>query len=74
MRLSTVSGQTARWVVGISDRLPNATVRRLLQSMMFEPLLRLICTEDKFPELMADLALHRLDVLLADRAAPANPN
>ena len=29
--------------------------------------------EDKFPERLADLALHRLDVLLADRAAPANP-
>ena len=74
MRLSTVSGQTARWVVGISDGLLKLAVRRLLQPVMLEPHLRLICTEDKFPERLADLALHRLDVLLADRAAPANPN
>jgi LysR family transcriptional regulator, transcriptional activator of nhaA len=69
-----ISAQTVRLAVGISDGLPKLAVRRLLQSVMFEPHLRLICTEDKFPELLADLALHRLDVVLADRPAPANPN
>ena len=69
-----ISAQTVRLAVGISDGLPKLAVRRLLQSVMFEPHLRMICTEDKFPELLADLALHRLDVVLADRAAPANPN
>jgi LysR family transcriptional regulator, transcriptional activator of nhaA len=69
-----ISAQTVRLAVGISDGLPKLAVRRLLQSVMFEPHLRLICTEDKYPELLADLALHRLDVVLADRAAPANPN
>lgn len=69
-----VSSQTVRLAVGISDGLPKLAVRRLLQPVLFEPHLRLICTEDKFPELLADLALHRLDVVLADRAAPANPN
>ena len=69
-----ISAQTVRLAVGISDGLPKLAVRRLLQSVMFEPHLRLICTEDKYPELLADLALHRLDVVLADRAAPSNPN
>ena len=69
-----ISAQTVRLAVGISDGLPKLAVRRLLQPVMFEPHLRLICTEDKYPELLADLALHRLDVVLADRAAPANPN
>ena len=78
MKLSTVSAQTVRLVeclvVCFSDRLPNPTVRSLLQSVMFEPHMRFICSEDKFAELMADLTLHRLDVILADRPAPANPN
>ncbi len=69
-----VGSRSVRLAVGISDGLPKLAVRRLLQPVMSEPHLRLICTEDKFPELLADLALHRLDVVLADRAAPANPN
>ena len=69
-----VGTRTVRLAVGISDGLPKLAVRRLLEPVMTEPHLRLICTEDKFPELLADLALHRLDVVLADRAAPTNPN
>ena len=61
-------------VVCLADGLPKLAVRRLLQPVMFEPHRRLIRTEDKYPELLADLALHCLDVVLADRAAPANPN
>ncbi|MBX7228849.1 MAG: LysR family transcriptional regulator [Burkholderiaceae bacterium] len=63
-----------RLTIGISDGLPKLAVRRLLQPIMQEPNLRLRCYEDKFSGLLADLALHRLDVVLADRAAPANPN
>ena len=33
-----------------------------------------MCHEDEFDDLLADLALHRLDVVLSDRPAPANPN
>jgi LysR family transcriptional regulator, transcriptional activator of nhaA len=33
-----------------------------------------MCHEDNFDDLLADLALHRLDVVLSDRPAPANPN
>ena len=69
-----VGARSVRLAVGISDGLPKLAVRRLLEPVMAEPHLRLICTEDKVPELLADLALHRLDVVLADRAAPANPN
>ena len=45
-----------------------------MQPVMLEPNLRLLCHEDEFEDLLGDLALHRLDVLLADRPAPANPN
>ena len=63
-----------RLAVGISDGMPKLMVRRLLQPVLSEPQLRLLCHEDDFDGLIADLALHRLDVVLADRAAPAHPN
>jgi LysR family transcriptional activator of nhaA len=63
-----------RLVVGISDGLPKLVVHRLLLSILDTPQLRLHCHEDKFDDLLGDLALHRLDVVLADRPAPANPN
>ena len=68
------SSPGVRLAVGISDGLPKLAVRRLLQPVLQEPNLRLLCHEDEFEGLLADLALHRLDVVLADRAAPPNPN
>ena len=69
-----VGTPTVRLTVGISDGLPKLAVRRLMQPVMQAPRLRLLCHEDRFDDLLGDLALHRLDVVLADRAAPANPN
>ncbi len=63
-----------RLAVGISDGLSKLAVRELLSPVMAEPHLRLLCHEGEFDELLADLALHRLDVVLSDRPAPANPN
>ncbi len=68
------SSPGVRLAVGISDGLPKLAVRRLLQPVLQEPNLRLLCHEDEFGDLIADLALHRLDVVLADRPAPPNPN
>ncbi len=65
---------TVRLAVGISDGLPKLAVRRLLEPAMREPNLRLICHEDEFDDLLGELALHRLDVLLADRPAPSHAN
>lgn len=69
-----VGTPTVRLAVGISEGLPKLAVRRLMQPVMLEPNLRLLCHEDEFDDLLGDLALHRLDVVLADRAAPPNPN
>lgn len=68
------SQSTVRLVVGISDGLAKLAVRELLAPALEEPRLRLVCHEDDFDDLLADLALHRLDVVLSDRPAPANPN
>jgi LysR family transcriptional activator of nhaA len=65
------SGQepTLRLTVGISDGLAKLIAWRLLEPAL--PLrTRLICYEGKFESLLADLALHKLDVVLTDRPAP----
>jgi LysR family transcriptional activator of nhaA len=60
--------------VGISDGLPKLVVHRLLQPIINEPRLRLLCMEGQFNDLLGNLALHKLDMVISDRAAPSNPN
>ena len=67
-------GGGVRLAVGISDGLPKLVVRHLLQPVLNEPRLRLLCHEDEIERLVAEVALHRLDVVLSDQPAPANPN
>ena len=67
-------GGGLRLAVVISDGLPKLAVRGLLQPVLAEPRLRLVCHEAGFESLLGELALHRLDLVLADRAAPPNPN
>lgn len=68
------SSPTVRLAVGISDALPKLVVHRLLQPVVAEPNLRLLCHEGEFDDLLGDLALHRLDLVLSDRPAPINAN
>jgi LysR family transcriptional activator of nhaA len=59
-----------RLTVGISDALPKLIAHRLLEGAFALPeRIRLVCQEGDFDDLVADLALHRLDVVLADRPA-----
>lgn len=69
-----MSSPAVRLAVGISDGLPKLVVRRLMQPVIAEPNLRLLCHEGEFDDLLGDLALHRLDVVMSDRPAPSNPN
>jgi LysR family transcriptional activator of nhaA len=69
-----VSSPAVRLAVGISDALPKLVVRSLMQPVLAEPNLRLLCHVDEFGDLLGDLALHRFDVVLADRPALSNPN
>ena len=60
-----------RLAVGISDSLPKFTAYRLLEvtTRLATPV-RLVCHEDQYEALLGDLALHKLDVVLTDRAVP----
>lgn len=60
--------------VGVSDGLPKLITRQLLEPILKHKDVQLIAYEGEFDDLLADLALHRLDILLADRPAPNNKN
>lgn len=61
--------------VGIADVMPKSIVHKLLASAMTlkEPI-KMICKEDKLERLLADLAIHRLDLVLSDRPMPTGLN
>ncbi len=72
---SSDSENTLRLRVGITDGIPKLLAYRLLSSVFKMPVdVRLICDEGEFETLLADLALHRLDVVLTDRSAPVGGN
>jgi LysR family transcriptional activator of nhaA len=61
-----------RLTVGISDSLPKLSAYRMLEvATQMERPVRLVCYEDQYEALLADLALHKLDVVLTDREVRA---
>ena len=53
--------------VGVADVVPKSVAYRLIEPALNVPeAVRLVCNEGKFTELLADLALHRLDLVIAD--------
>lgn len=64
-------GGRLRVHVGVTEPVPKLVVRRLLQPMLeMDEEVHLFCHEGHLPELLADLALHQLDVVLADQPCP----
>ncbi len=57
--------------VGISDVVPKFVAHRLLAPVLALPdAVRLVCQEDRLERLLAEMAIHRLDMVLADRPMP----
>jgi len=53
--------------VGVADSVAKSVAYRLLEPALSVPEpVRLICSEGKFPDLLAQLALHRLDLVISD--------
>ncbi|MES2162029.1 MAG: transcriptional activator NhaR [Pseudomonadota bacterium] len=70
--LDETEASKMRLTVGISDSLPKLIAYRLLQAtQQLEQQVRLVCMENEFEALLADLALGKLDVVLTDRAVRA---
>lgn len=68
------SSPKTKITVGVSDGLSKLVTRQLLEPILEKNDVRLIAHEGEFEDLLADLALHRLDIVFADRPAPANKN
>ena len=59
--------------VGVVDALPKSIAHRILQPALAMPEpIRMICREASLDDLLAELTLHRLDLVLADRPIPAS--
>jgi LysR family transcriptional regulator, transcriptional activator of nhaA len=66
------TGQPLRLQVGVVDVVPKIIVRRLLEPALSLPEpVRLVCSEDSYEKLLADLALHSLDIVIADSPVPS---
>jgi LysR family transcriptional regulator, transcriptional activator of nhaA len=77
--LDVARDQSARksvpFTVGIADSVPKSVAYRLVEPALHlaEPV-RLVCREGRLTNLLADLAVHHLDMVIADRPLPANLN
>lgn len=57
--------------VGVVDAVPKSMAHKLLKpSLELDEPIRLICHEDKPESLFGELAIHRLDLVIADRPLP----
>jgi LysR family transcriptional activator of nhaA len=53
--------------VGVSDAVAKSVVYRLLEpALLLDVPVKLFCSEGKFPDLVAQMALHRLDLVISD--------
>lgn len=66
------TGRPVRFAVGISDALPKLTAWKLLEPAFAPggPPLRVTCRTDKVDRLLGELAIHQLDLVLADVPVP----
>ncbi len=69
---SPSQGRPQQFRVGVADAVPKAVAYRLLEPAMRLPdPVRIVCLEGKLAGLLADLAVHRLDIVIADGPMPA---
>ena len=65
-------GSPLRLVLGVVDVVPKLVVKQLLEPALKLPEpVRLVCHEDTYEQLLAELALHRLDLVISDAPVPA---
>ncbi len=65
------TGRPLRLDVGVVDVVPKIVVRRLLEPAFSLPEpVKVVCYEDSYEKLLADLAQHTLDIVLADAPVP----
>lgn len=67
--------QSITFRVGIADSVPKMVAYRLVApSLALDEAVKLVCHEGNLTNLLGDLAIHRLDMVIADRPLPENLN
>jgi len=67
--------KTLPFRVGIADSLSKSVAYRLVEpALKLDEPVRLVCREGRLASLLAELAIHRLDMIIADRPMPGNLN
>ena len=67
--------QSTPFRVGIADSVPKMVAYRLVEpSLGGSDPIKLICREGRLTALLGDMAVHRLDMVIADRPMPDNLN
>ena len=73
--LATAQAPQRRLAVGLTDAIPKLVAFRLLEVTLHPPVdCRLSCREGELDDLITDLALHRLDLVLAHRPVAPSAN
>lgn len=67
-------GEGVRLAVGLTDGISKLTAHAVLEPALAAPSLRLLCHDGEYEELLGELALHRLDLVLAGEPAPRRAN
>lgn len=68
-------GRAQLFRVGVSDLVPKSIAYRLLEPAMFMGRkIHIVCTEGKLSDLLAELAVHRMELVIADSPMPSNMN
>ncbi len=67
------TGRPLRFQVGVADRVSKAIAYRLLEPALRLPSgVHMMCREGRPEYLLAELAMHRLDLVIADTPSPSN--
>jgi LysR family transcriptional activator of nhaA len=65
-------GRTLQVVIGVADVLPKLVAHHLIEpAIQLEEPVRVVCRAMGLPSLLADLATHRIDVVLSDAPIPS---
>ncbi|NOK50021.1 LysR family transcriptional regulator [Burkholderia thailandensis] len=67
-------GEGVRLAVGLTDGISKLTAHAVLEPALAAPSLRLLCHDGEYEALLGELALHRLDLVLAGEPAPRRAN
>lgn len=72
--MQAATAPSVRLAVGLSDGISKLAAHKLLGPALQAAELKLVCHEGEIEHLMAELALHHLDLVLAGQAAAHNSN